>query len=276
MKRYLLPLYAAAVFAALVYTFIGMMPAVKTPTYFTAALQKSAQVENALTQAGFEILGKAKFGKKKHTVIIFTDETLKNAAAAKGRGFVAASMRVIVNKEAKELRVTNPEYFLRAYMQDTFNDEASQKVMAKLQTAFSGLTPSSDKLKQKDLASFQFMMGMPKFSDTWELAAGDHDALMKKFHKKVKNNLVFELKLSEKSTLVGVKVKKRTMKFVDKIGAQNALVLPWSVLIQDGKAVALDAKYQIALCYPLLTMNEFMTIATVPGAIEKDLKKYFK
>jgi hypothetical protein len=38
----------------------------------------------------------------------------------------------------------------------------------------------------------------------------------------------------------------------------------------------LSAKYFIAISYPLLTMSEFMTIATVPGAIENDLKKIFK
>jgi hypothetical protein len=38
----------------------------------------------------------------------------------------------------------------------------------------------------------------------------------------------------------------------------------------------MDAKYYIALSYPLLTMTEFTTIATVPGAISKELAKPFK
>jgi hypothetical protein len=69
---------------------------------------------------------------------------------------------------------------------------------------------------------------------------------------------------------------RRTNGFVKKIGAQNGQILPWAVLIEGGQAKALSAKYFIAISYPLLTMNEFMTIATVPGAIENDLKKIFK
>jgi hypothetical protein len=66
------------------------------------------------------------------------------------------------------------------------------------------------------------------------------------------------------------------MKFVDKIGIQNAGILPWMILIEDNKATALRADYLIAISYPLLTMTEFMGIMTVPGAVEKDVNKYFK
>ena len=88
--------------------------------------------------------------------------------------------------------------------------------------------------------------------------------------------VVFKLELPNGSTLVGVDLDKRTKKFVKKIGTQNAEILPYTILIEDGKATALAAKYYIAISYPMLTMGEFMTIATVPGAIEKDLEKPFK
>jgi len=38
----------------------------------------------------------------------------------------------------------------------------------------------------------------------------------------------------------------------------------------------LNAKYYIAISYPLLTMTEFMGIATVPDAVTKSLQKIFK
>ena len=46
--------------------------------------------------------------------------------------------------------------------------------------------------------------------------------------------------------------------------------------VEEGKAKMLAPKYYIAISYPQLTMGEFMTIASVPGAIEKDLAKPFK
>jgi hypothetical protein len=48
------------------------------------------------------------------------------------------------------------------------------------------------------------------------------------------------------------------------------------VLVENGKATAMRADYYIAISYPLLDMGGFMGIMTVPGAVEKDLTKYFK
>jgi len=38
----------------------------------------------------------------------------------------------------------------------------------------------------------------------------------------------------------------------------------------------LEPKYYISVMYPLLQMSEFMTIATVPGAVIKDCERVFK
>ncbi len=35
-------------------------------------------------------------------------------------------------------------------------------------------------------------------------------------------------------------------------------------------------KFYLAVSYPQLSMGQFMRIATVPGAIERDLKKPFE
>ena len=50
----------------------------------------------------------------------------------------------------------------------------------------------------------------------------------------------------------------------------------------DGKdvviaqATAMRADYYIAISYPLLDLMGFASIMTVPGAVIKDLEKYFK
>jgi len=53
-------------------------------------------------------------------------------------------------------------------------------------------------------------------------------------------------------------------------------MLPYPILIQDGKAKILDPKYYISYMYPLLKMTEFMTIATVPDAMVKDCERVFR
>jgi len=53
-------------------------------------------------------------------------------------------------------------------------------------------------------------------------------------------------------------------------------LLPYTVLIEGDKAYTLHAKYYLALSYPLLSMGQFMTISSVPDAIERKLKKAIK
>jgi hypothetical protein len=121
------------------------------------------------------------------------------------------------------------------------------------------------------------MMGMPYYSDVDELGEGSTAELLAKAQNyKDGKLLIFTLKLSDDSYLLGYDLDKRTKKFVEKIGRANAAVLPYCISIGNGAANSMEAKYYLAVSYPLLTMSEFTTIATVPGAITKDLTKPFK
>ncbi|MBU0631280.1 hypothetical protein KKA17_01410 [bacterium] len=93
---------------------------------------------------------------------------------------------------------------------------------------------------------------------------------------KASEQFLFELKLSDNVTIVAMGLNDETTKFPEKTGLQNALVLPYIVLIEGDKAKALNAKFYIALSYPLLTMGEFTHIVSIPGAIDTDLHKAFK
>ena len=128
-----------------------------------------------------------------------------------------------------------------------------------------------------DLADFHFMFGMPYYQEVDELREGSNANLLTTIKEYKKGKLViFELKLSDNSTLIGYELGKRTKKFIKKIGRANAAVLPYCISIENGMASSLAAKYYLAVSYPLLTMGEFMTISTVPGAIKQDLTKPFK
>lgn len=245
-------------------------------TYFTAPLMSTAEVKSKLEAAGFEIVAVDKVGKKKLDSIVFTNDYLKKLADKPGRGFLAGALRALVNTEDKEVRISNPRYFVKAFLQDDYKLNDEQPLLDDLNKEFGELKPSEDKWEYDGLANYQFMIGRPYYQDVIVAGEGDTAELNAKIVKNAKKKLVFKLDVGEGRTLYGVKLNRRTMKFVDKIGAQNAGILPWMVLVEENKATAMRADYLIAISYPLLDMGGFMGIMTVPGAVEKDVKKYFK
>lgn len=243
--------------------------------YYYAPFQTSEALQAKLQEAGFDLVGTYQPTKKSETILVTTAE-LKAAANKPGRGF-GAVVRLLVDEENNRVAVSNPVYFGKAFFQDDYDHALGLKLTDALKSAAGEWTPAPDQYDYDDLGGYHFMVGMPYYEDVDELAEGDTAALLEKAesYKKGKE-VVFVLPIGEGRTLVGMKLSKRTSKFVKKIGEQNAQILPYAVLIEEGKAVSLAAKYNIAISYPLLSMGEFMTIATVPGAIEKDLKKVFK
>ena len=258
-------------------------------TYLIAAYMDADTAEAKLVEAGFEVVTAYKVDKKgQYISIVYTNAAMKAAAAKSNRGFAAIG-RVLVNNEKQEISIANPIYFGKAFMQDEFDYQAALTIEKSLVSAFGEMTGSGDvdsegknigtgdKWDYEGLAGYHFMMGMPYYEENAVLAEGENAELIEKAksYKKGKN-LVFELQIAEGRTLIGYALGRKTSKFVKKVGYQNAGLLPYTILIEDGKAKMLAPKYYIAISYPQLTMGEFMTIASVPGAIEKDLAKPFK
>lgn len=280
MKNVLLAIMAAAVMMFSGCSSKEAAPGYTGPaevsTYFIAPLMSTDEVKSKLESAGFEIVAVDKVGKAKLDSIVFTNDYLKTLADKPGRGFLAGALRVLVNTESNEVRISNPRYFVKAFLQDDYKMGDEQPLLDAINKAFGELKPSEDKWEFAGLADYQFMMGRPYYQDVILAGEGETAALNAKIQSAKKKDLVFKLEVGEGRTLYGVKLNTRTMKFADKIGVQNASIMPWMVLVEDNKATALRADYLIAISYPLLTMTEFMGIMTVPGAVEKDISKYFK
>jgi hypothetical protein len=263
-----------AVLILLGFTAAAEEPAGEVNAYYYAAYADSAAVQQRLKSAGFEVLAAYAPTPKCETLVV-SCPGLKSMAAKPKRGF-GAVMRVLVDGENRRVAYMNPLYFSKAFLQDDYDYATAQKVADKLKAALGEGTPSPDKQDYDELGGYHFMMGMPYYEDMDELAEGDDAALLKKLEAfEGGKHIVFKLDLGEGRTLVGYELADETEKFVNKIGAQNAEVLPYTVLIEDGKATALAAKYYLAVSYPLLSMGQFMTIAGVPGTIEKELKQPF-
>ena len=244
-------------------------------TYLIGTYINVDDAKEKLKSVGFKILTSYS-PIKKGTTIVFTNSDLQSQAVKSGKAHIAVG-RLFIDEQEQMISFTNPIYFGKAYMQDEYNHKIFYSVYKKINQVFLGLKKSIDKMNFDDLAEYHFMFGMPYYDDVDVLGEGSNSDLLKKAKKYKKGKLlVFELKLSEKITLLGYDLSKRTKKFVKKIGRTNAAILPYTISIENGVASSMEAKYYIALCYPLLTMTQFTTISTVPGAIAKDLKKPFK
>ncbi|WP_295419573.1 hypothetical protein [Sulfurovum sp.] len=253
-------------------TNIGEVTKGKVSAYLRGKFMDVKTAEAKLKEAGFKIVAVTPVDKKGDLVsIVFTDDALVKMASKPNRGFMA-SLRLLVNKKDNHISITNPLYMAKAFMQQDFDEKTAKATLAKLTAVFKGMLNSKDMLKFQLLPKYQFMSGMPHYEEMTVVARGN-DLLAK-----IKNNkkVLFVQKLENGSTLIGVKLGKRTSKFTGRIGTNNAALLPYPVLIENGEAKIMDPKYYISVMYPLLKMSEFMTIATVPGAIVKDCEKVFK
>ncbi|NOQ29699.1 MAG: hypothetical protein GQ570_01115 [Helicobacteraceae bacterium] len=245
--------------------------------YLQATYTDVDSVKESLTKAKFEVLATYKNKAfKKGSVLIFTNEYLKKVASKDKRGF-AGVLRILVDEERKVLSITNPVYFHKAFLQDEYNYDEAVAINKSLASVLGKLKETKDKLGFSELSGYQYMISMPYYKDVEVVGKGDTATLLKKAREYKKGKeLVFELKLAEDKYLLGYKIGKRTSKFIKKIGTQHSEVLPYTISIENGEAKIMAPKYYLAISYPLLTLGEFMTIATVPSAIEKDLKKPFK
>jgi len=253
-------------------TNIGEVANGKISTYLRGKFMDVKMAQKALKEAGFDIISTSAVDKKGKLIsIVFTDKTLTELGSKKDTGFIA-SLHLLVNKKDNHISIANPLYMAKAFMQEHYDEAKAKAVLAKITGKFTGMLNSKDQLKFQLLPKYQFMHGMPQYQDMVTVARGD-DLLTKLQNNK---NVVFTQTLNNGAVLAGVKLGKRTNKFISKIGTNNAGLLPYPVLIENGEAKILEPKYYISVMYPLLQMSEFMTIATVPGAIIKDCERVFR
>lgn len=231
-------------------------------------------VQTKLKTAGFEVIGTYLINaEKKLTTVVYTNAAMKSMANKEGRGFAAIG-RVLINEEDGTVNVSNPVYFAKAFMQKDADYSQDAKIKQALESAFGTMEPSVDKLEYDDLAGYHFMMGMPYYEDGDELAEGDNATLLSKAQ--ASSHHLFTLELSKGRYLVGLSLSETTSAFPLTVGVKNAGLLPYTVLIEDDKAIALAPKYYIAVSYPMLSMGDFMEISDVPDIIVEELEAVFK
>ncbi len=233
----------------------------KLTAYYLAGMQSVADIKAKLKTNGFRVLSTDSV-LNDETVITITNDELKATNS------YMATLHILVNNRDKEVRVQNPSYLASAYIKG-YKYGDFKATLNGLEKVLSSMIPVLQQKEMTKLPEYHFMFGMPYVEDT--ITVAQHVTSPKA------GKIAYSLKLPNGATLVGHNLRKKTSAFLNKIHQhKNAQLLPYESMIKDGKATILDPKYYLALSLPNLTMGEFMKIAIIPDAIEKEIEKAYK
>lgn len=240
----------------------------KLSTYFTAAYQDMETISNKLEAHGFTILAKDEILEDK-MVLSVTNEALKQT-----NSFLSV-IHILINKD-KEIRLQNPSYFAAAYLQKDYNFGDFNETLKSLESVFGDMYQSEDKLLLSDLSDYNFMLTLPSFEDSILVDEGK-DIVSKLTREGSGKYISYLLTLPNGSVLVGHKLSSEIYAYLNKVdAANNAQLFPYEVMIHEDKAVMLAPKYYLALSLPLLSMTDFMKIASAPDTIVKEIKEAYR
>jgi hypothetical protein len=251
---------------------------------------KADAAKTALTAQGFTVVGSYS-PYTDTTILVVTDDELKNNAAQSEHGGFGAMQRVSVVKAGNDVQVsyTNPVYMANAYrMKGDLKgvDAKLEKALGKVeQFGARGLTA-------KQLRKYHYMFGMEYFDEPSTLAEyGSHDEALKAVEAglaagKGGVTKVYRIDVPGKQESVfGVAMKgggeadkymddKYIMSEIDFKDVKSAAHLPYEMLVSGNKVYALYARFRIATSFPDLSMmgsHSFMNIMKSPEAIRKAL-----
>ena len=255
----------------------------------------SADVKSKVAGAGFEVVGEYS-PYAGANIIIVTSDALKANAAKTEFGAYGAIARISVTKNGDNTEVvyTNPVYMAAAYRMAGDNSD----VRAALEGALGAEKDfgSEKDLTADDLRKYHYTVMMEYFDDPSVLAEYDSQA---EAVKAVEDSLaaglgntakVYRVDIPGKDeTVFGVALKgadaddcsgdEFIMSRIDKADPRSTAHLPYEIVVSDGVAYALYARFRIAINWPHLPMvasktgATFMNIMCSPGAIEEALIK---
>ena len=245
------------------------------------------ETKDKLTAAGFEIAGEYS-PYNNSTVIIVSNNALKQNAAASDFGAFGAVQRVSVTqvKDQVQIAFTNPVYMSNAYrMKSDLSEVASQLKQA---LGDQGDYGSEKGLTVKKLRDYQYKWLMPYFYDRLRLAQyNSYEEALEKVESalQAKNKggvkKVYRIDLPGKQeTIIGVSLAgpdnvecsgdKYIMDRIDFKDTKSTGHLSYEMVVSGNKVYALPAEFRIAISFPDLSMigsNSFASIMCAPDAI---------
>lgn len=252
-----------------------------------AAMTK--KVESRLKATGFQLIGKYS-PYPTANILIVTSNTLKQIAAKSKYGGFGAALRVAITSVDNKIEVThnNPSYLGLAY---SMGSELSS-VKSQLKKALGYVTDfgGGEGVKAADLPSYNYTFGLEGFTGFFELANyKSHQAALKAVEtnlEKGKNGIskVYRLDVPGKQQSVfGLSLKSDTvkqpflndeyvMKIIDHKGTRRTPHLPYELMVNGKKVIAMHPHFRLAVNFPDLKMfgkNSFGKLMDLPYVYEE-------
>lgn len=244
------------------------------------------EVKSKLEAEKFQIIGEYK-PYADATVIVVTNDALKQTAAKSENGGYGAVMRVAIGDGA--VSYTNPSYWANGYRMATNLEEVKTALEKALGNK--GEFGSKNGMTKKQLRKYHYMFGMPYFDDQEELYTyPTYNDCVKQVEAglksdqgdKGKTKFVYSVDIPNKDeTVFGMGLvgdhagaDENVMATLNQYTAkpEHIAYMPYELLCSGTKAYILAGKFRIALSFPDLSMWQFMQISTAPGNIEKAAK----
>ena len=293
LRKILFTVFVSALSVTTAFADEILMPFVFAGTSGGDVKSVAAEVKSKLTGGGFEVVGEYSPYKDAH-IIIVTNDTLKAAASKSDFGAYGAAQRVSItrNGDQTEIVYTNPIYMAAAYRMS--GDLASTRAALEGSLGAEKDFGSEKNLTAKDLGDYHYTVMMEYFDDPSELAEYDSQAEALKAVNaalaagKGGTSKVYQIDIPGKDeSVIGVALKgtgpddcsgdEYIMSRIDKASPRSTAHLPYEIVVSDGTAYALFARFRIAINWPHLPMMAsetgatFMSIMCSPGAIEEAL-----
>ncbi len=258
---------------------------------------KVMETKAALEGAGFRMLGeftpyKDTFVDNAHVIVVTNDELISVAQKTKYGGF-AAPWRVAVTQVGNEVQVAyaNPVYLSKAYRLKS--DLAGVTEVLRTALGAQETFGSRKGLTARKLKKYKYTFGMERFNKVYKLAQyASHSQAVAAVEQNLSDvvagvSKVYRLDLPNDVTVFGVARKapgdgdiamddQFIMSTVDFRKHKGTAYLPYEIMVDGNKVVALHMRFRMAVQYPDLKMmgdNSFMKLMKSPNAIKKALKE---
>ena len=256
----------------------------------TLSLDKAkAYVKQKIVDSPFSVIAEYTPYQGAHIFIITSDELKKLASKVKYGGFAAAQRISLTNiGSSVQIAYTNPVYMQHAFRMTDIDMHPVLEQMTKAfgsEEFFGGEGLSARKLKR-----YKYSFGLEDFDSFYELpeykSHAEAIAALKKGFESKDNGIteVYQLKIPGKKQVVfGVSMSaedsgdealdiRKTMDVVDHLPLKRTAYLPYEIMVDDKKIIALHARFRIAVNFYDLKMfgkHGFGKLFSTPGAYQK-------
>jgi len=255
--------------------------------------EAKAKVEKLIKQSPFSVISEYSPYEDAYIYIITSDELKSLASEAEYGGF-AAPQRISLTRvnNLMQISYTNPVFMKHAYRMKTVD---MQPVLDQMTQAF-GFEKffGGDGLTARKLKRYKYSFGLEGFNSFYELPEYESHVkalatLIEGFNKKDSGiTKVYELKIPGKEQVIfGVAMNekdsgdealntKKTMGIIDHLALKRTAYLPYEIMVDGNRIIALHARFRIAAYFYDLKMfgpHGFGKLFSTPTAYNKAFTK---